>query len=759
MAILYFEKKIIFFGATVVVLAFVVGVMIGSYSNDGTSQDSEMMKIPVADRSVLSDEEMIDSAINDVSTDNLREYLKNLTKEPHIAGQKRDKELIKWIRESWESFGFDTTETAEYDFLLSWPNQTNPNKIYLLDKNGTIKFTSKHKEEEIRKGDDHPNFVHAFNAYAPAGDVEGQLVYVNYGRIEDLKELEDLAGEDFLKGKICIARYGKIFRGNKVRNCQDKGAIGVILFTDPENVAPLGTEPKNVYPNTMFLPGSGIQRGTTYIGEGDPLSPKWPSVENAYRVEPEEVDGLPKIPAQPIGYDDAKQLIEKLGGMDSPKSWKGGIDAEYKIGGSFKSPWEGWKVRLKVNNYRGTVKSSNVIGYIRGEVEPDRYVILSNHRDAWGYGSVDPSSGTAQLMEVTRVLGQLKANGWRPRRTLVFCSWASEEYGYEGSYEWVYHHLSKLMHRTVGLVNTDICVAGPIVNPQASPMLRDVFVNALKAASNPTNSSHRSYYDFWKKWTNQDNNGEEIEPKVGYLGSGTDHAAFAFYAGIPALNYIFQFDRKKYKIASLYPTYHTGYETFHLIDKIVDPDFKIHKTCAQTTIHALMELAESTVLPYNVEQLPKEMKNILESFDKANYTKKLNDNGVTLEHIEKAIDDFANATAKFRKSVEEDKTIRCDPMRLRMINDQMMQLERVFVMDGGLPERPDTRHAVFAPGKYNKYGGAGFPAIPDLLYESEKLVKGTPEHKKRWNTIKQHVSDLMIMIQSAARFLKPLHEI
>ena len=109
-----------------------------------------------------------------------------------------------------------------------------------------------------------------------------------------------------LKGKICMARYGKIFRGNKVKNCQNAGAIGVILFSDPGDIALLGTEPENVYPNTIFLPGSGIQRGGTGtpLQKGDPMSPGWPSVKNAYRLSPEDLKdlgSLPKIPAQPIG--------------------------------------------------------------------------------------------------------------------------------------------------------------------------------------------------------------------------------------------------------------------------------------------------------------------------------------------------------------------------------------------------------------------------------------------------------------------------
>ena len=172
----------------------------------------------------------------------------------------------------------------------------------MLDGNGNTIFTSQHKEKELREGDDHPEFVHAFNAYSPPGTVEGDLVYVHYARVEDLQKLKTELGID-LKGKICMARYGKIFRGNKLKHCQDAGAIGIILFSDPGDVALQGTEAENVYPNTIFLPGTGIQRGGTALLKGDPLSPGWSSVPNAYRLDPKdpEVRGLPKYQHNQLG--------------------------------------------------------------------------------------------------------------------------------------------------------------------------------------------------------------------------------------------------------------------------------------------------------------------------------------------------------------------------------------------------------------------------------------------------------------------------
>lgn len=89
--------------------------------------------------------------------------------------------------------------------------------------------------------------------------------------------------------------------------------------------------------------------------------------------------------------------------------------------------------------------SPNVIGYIRGSVEPDRYVMIGNHRDAWGFGAIDPSSGTAQMLEIARILGKKLETGWRPRRTIIFLSWGAEEFSLIGSREFVEDYRIKLV--------------------------------------------------------------------------------------------------------------------------------------------------------------------------------------------------------------------------------------------------------------------------------------------------------------------------
>ena len=151
----------------------------------------------------------------------------------------------------------------------------------------------------------------------------------------------------------------------------------------------------------ILFQGTGIQRGSYFLADGDPLSPDWPSVPNAYRLNPEDVTNLPKIPSQPIGYDDAKVILEYMDGLPVPEEWQGAINVTYNIGGSTKN---GYKFKLSSHNYFSDVKSSNIIGYIKGKFEPDRYVMLTNHRDAWGYGAIDPSSGNNYIHYIIIVI-------------------------------------------------------------------------------------------------------------------------------------------------------------------------------------------------------------------------------------------------------------------------------------------------------------------------------------------------------------------
>ena len=139
---------------------------------------------------------------------------------------------------------------------------------------------------------------------------------------------------------------------------------------------------------------------------------------------------MPKIAGLPLSWKDAKPILENMDGPVAPREWQGGLPIEYRLGG------ERVRVHMKVSMDNRVSPNYVVEGRIRGSELPDEWIVLGNHRDGWEFGGVDPSSGTASLMETTRAFGGLLKSGRRPRRTLVFCSWDGEEVGLTGSTEW-----------------------------------------------------------------------------------------------------------------------------------------------------------------------------------------------------------------------------------------------------------------------------------------------------------------------------------
>ncbi|XP_073868716.1 glutamate carboxypeptidase 2 isoform X3 [Macaca fascicularis] len=392
--------------------------------------------------------------LDELKAENIKKFLHNFTQIPHLAGTEQNFQLAKQIQYQWKEFGLDSVELTHYDVLLSYPNKTHPNYISIINEDGNEIFNTSLFEPPPAGYENVSDIVPPFSAFSPQGMPEGDLVYVNYARTEDFFKLErDMKIN--CSGKIVIARYGKVFRGNKVKNAQLAGATGVILYSDPADYFAPGVKS---YPDGWNLPGGGVQRGNilNLNGAGDPLTPGYPANEYAYRRGIAEAVGLPSIPVHPIGYYDAQKLLEKMGGSASPdSSWRGSLKVPYNVGPGFTGNFSTQKVKMHIHSTSEVTRIYNVIGTLRGAVEPDRYVILGGHRDSWVFGGIDPQSGAAVVHEIVRSFGTLKKEGWRPRRTILFASWDAEEFGLLGSTEWAEENSRLLQERGVAYINAD----------------------------------------------------------------------------------------------------------------------------------------------------------------------------------------------------------------------------------------------------------------------------------------------------------------
>ncbi|XP_013407202.1 N-acetylated-alpha-linked acidic dipeptidase 2-like [Lingula anatina] len=716
-----------------------IGLVIGFLARQNGDQVSQVARQLVAE----ADPSISGKLINEIDANNIRDNLRYLTTKPHVAGTAADWEQAEYIRKLWIEQGLEA-EIVGYDVLLSYPNISKPNMVSVVNSSsGKVEFASAVTEKILNPDQNQTGVLPPFNAFAPAGTVEGDLVYVNYGREQDFEQLTRDLGIN-VTDKIAIARYGKIFRGDKLKAAHKFGAKGLILYSDPADYAISGVD--KVYPDSWWLPGTGAQRGNVVMTKGDQLTQGYPATEWAYRSQDKVLKAqLPQIPCQPIGYDDAKVLLRELGGSDSPEDWKGTLhNVAYSLGPGFKSgsKFQNLNVKLEVHNYNVRRMTYNVIGTIKGKVEPDRHVLVGNHRDAWVFGALDPSSGTATMLEVTRAFGKLKKAGWSPRRTLKFCSWGAEEYGYPGSTEWVEENMKSLLTQAVAYLNCDTAVRGNYsFRGRASPLLKAAMLSATRKVKDPHNADI-TVHDTWAKYDPA--GGTLNEPRVNVLGAGSDFTPFIQHVGIPVTDQTYTYT-SAWKISS-YPVYHSVYETFEIMEKFIDPDFTCHKAVAQVLAELARNLADSLLLPMN----PADYASAIETFANASFSsfggifaKK---DGISFDGLYSAVKNFSSAANEFSKKIENvDKN---NPLAIREINDQMLMLERAFIDPQGLPGRPLFRHIIFAPSSKNIYAASSFPGLSDLMYG---LDENGPE--EQWEEVKKHLAVIVYTIQAAAKTL------
>uniref|UniRef100_A0A8I5ZMS5 N-acetylated alpha-linked acidic dipeptidase 2 n=1 Tax=Rattus norvegicus TaxID=10116 RepID=A0A8I5ZMS5_RAT len=640
--------------------------------------------------------------LSEMKAENIRSFLRSFTKLPHLAGTEQNLLLAKKIQTQWKKFGLDSANLVHYDVLLSYPNETNANYVSIVDEHGAEIFKTSYLEPPPDGYENVTNIVPPYNAFSAHGMPE-------------------------------------------VKNAMLAGAMGIILYSDPADYFAPGVQP---YPKGWNLPGAAAQRGNVLNlnGAGDPLTPGYPAKEYTFRLPVEEAVGIPNIPVHPIGYNDAERLLRNLGGTAPPdQSWKGSLNVSYNIGPGFSGSEYSRKVRMHVHNINKITRIYNVIGTIRGSTEPDRYVILGGHRDSWVFGGIDPTTGTAVLQEIARSFGKLVNGGWKPRRTIIFASWDAEEFGLLGSTEWAEENAKILQERSIAYINSDSAIEGNYtLRVDCTPLLHQLVYKVAREISSPDDGfESKSLYESWLEKDPSPENKER--PRINKLGSGSDFEAYFQRLGIASGRARYTKNKKTDKYSS-YPVYHTIYETFELVQNFYDPTFKKQLSVAQLRGALVYELADCVVIPFNIQDYAKALKNYAASI--FNLSKKhdqqLRDHGVSFDPLFSAVKNFSEAASDFhRRLTQVDLN---NPTAVRIMNDQQMLLERAFIDPLGLPGRPFYRHIIFAPSSHNKYAGESFPGIYDAMFDIENKA----DTHLAWAEVKKHISIAAFTIQAAA---------
>jgi N-acetylated-alpha-linked acidic dipeptidase len=622
------------------------------------------------------------------------EELKILTAEPHIASSPEDHKTAEYVAQKFRAAGLDT-EIVPYRVVMNQPKVV---KVEAYAPDGHTVMTGPTKEHV--EGDpyqDDPRVVMPFNGSSGSGDVTGDVVYANYGRLEDYDELA--AQHIDLHGKIVICRYGGNFRGVKVYIAEQRGAVGVLIYTDPQDD---GYYKGDAYPQGPWRPESGVQRGSVqYLFKypGDPETPgvaSTPDLPDSARTPWEKSGNQPKIISIPISYHDATPILQALKGPSVPQGWQGALPFRYHIGPG------GVTVHLVSQQDYKLRTIWDVVGKVKGSQLPDEWVVTGNHRDAWVYGAVDPNSGTAALLEAVHGVGALLKQGWRPKRTLVYCSWDAEEEGLIGSTEWVEQH-AKALENAVAYFNVDVAVSGPDFSGAAVPSLKQFLRELTRSVQSPAGST------VFQQWKNHQAGSAERRPsnaptapgeevRVGDLGSGSDFTPFLQHVGVPSTDI---------GSGGPYGVYHSVFDNYAWFTMNADPKFVYLQEMARVLGIEGLRMADTDVLPYDYVAYAREISSYIDAAKKKAEEKKIG--SLDFGPAQSAAQRFA-AAAEQVHGLQTAAT--GDRARL---NGALRKTETAFTTEAGLPNRSWYKHTIYAPGEYTGYAAVVIPGVNEAI--------------------------------------------
>ncbi|MCH2355379.1 MAG: M28 family peptidase [Pseudomonadales bacterium] len=664
-----------------------------------------------------------------LDADDMDAWLRELSSAPHHVGSTRGLEVVEFVAAKFRSWGYDT-EIAEYEVLFPSPRIRELELVY------PSRFTASLTEDSLAEDPSTSNIddlLPPYNAFSIDGDVEGELVFVNYGTPDDY-EILDRYGIS-VDGKIVIARYGGSWRGIKPKLAGEKGAIGTIIYSDPEDD---GYGAGDTYPQGPFKHESAVQRGSvmdmpTY--PGDVLTPFVGATADAERLAIADATTITRIPVLPISYRDALPLLEAMGGEVVPAQWRGGLPITYHLG-----PGPA-RVRMKLEFNWDMVTAYNVIATMAGSEYPDEWVIRGNHHDGWNHGAADPISGLVALMSEARALGELAAAGKGPRRTVIYAAWDSEEQGLIGSTEWVEHHAAELDQHAVAYINTDGNSRG-FVNIGGSHVLEKMANEVMRAVVDPQTGVSVAA----RRRARLEVNGDQAvraelknrsDMRISPLGSGSDYTPFLQHLGIASLNIGFGGE-------SSGGSYHTLYDTYEHYSKYRDPGMSYGVALAKVAGRVTMRLAYASRLPFEftaladnislyIDQIEELADNMREETLETNariesgvYNLALDPTrtlGPPTPKPEVPYFNFAplkNALAELEsESSSYASWVQGGAAATAQENNLLYTSERELTRDDGLPGRPWFTHHIYAPGFYTGYGVKTIPGVREAIEQRQ----------------------------------------
>lgn len=665
-----------------------------------------------------------------LNAENLRTRLKYLTRHPNHVGSPGAKENAEWIAAQFRSWGFDT-RIDEYRPLFPTPKERLVELV--APTRYRLKLAEPALKEDATSGVTKDRLP-TYNAYSADGDVEAEVVYVNYGIPADYEELAR-RGID-VKGKIVLARYGGSWRGIKPKVAAQMGAIGCLIYSDPRDD---GYGQGDVYPKGPWRMEQGAQRGSVVDMPqypGDPLTPEVGATVDAERMTREEAPTIMKIPVMPISYGDAQPILAAMEGPVAPTAWRGALPLTYHLG-----PGPA-RVHMKLSFNWDLTPAYDVIAVMQGSDYPDEWVIRGNHMDGWVFGAGDPLSGLVALMEEARAVGELAKTGWRPKRTIVYAGWDAEEPGLLGSTEWAEDHATELRAKAVAYINSDGNGRG-FMGVDGSHQFERMITQVGAAVTDPE-TNVTALQRLKAALSVQGDREVDTRPdlRLSPLGSGSDYTPFLQHLGIPSLNIGYGGEGGD-------GAYHSIFDSYDLYTRFGDGTFEYGVALAQTAGRVTLRLANADVLPFRYSNLAENVKGYLTQVEKLADDKRVeterHNRMVTSGAFDLAADprltyvapgeevpvpylNFApiqNAVSRLEASASKyDRLLDSamgqgglDGAQLRRLNGILQGMEQRLLRAEGLPRRPWFRHQIYAPGFWTGYGVKTLPGVREGIEE------------------------------------------
>jgi N-acetylated-alpha-linked acidic dipeptidase len=643
---------------------------------------------------------------------------KALSRETHVAGTPAQARTRDYVIAQMKSWGLET-EVRGYDIWMPQPTSVSVSRVSPDPKSFAL-------AEPPVKGDPTSALAQypTVNGYSGQGDATAEVVYVNYGLIEDYAQLDSMGVS--VKGKIAIARYGRSFRGIKAREAEKHGALALLIYSDPQDD---GFVVGDVYPDGPMRNSNGVQRGSILNPDGDPSTPGYGSTAGVPRLAPDKMD-ISHIPVVPIGYGNAAELLKYVKGSGVPRGWQGGLAFHYHVG---PGPV---RARVAVSDDRANKPLKPIFdtfGIVRGSEFPNELVIIGGHRDGWGPGTADNVSGTVSVLEAARAIAEEVTAGARPKRTIIFATWDAEEWGLIGSTEFVEDDSLRLSREAVAYFNQDVAAQGPRFGGGGSPALRPMLRDVARSVPDPNGKG--SVYTEWRRAAAIP---DSAEPAMGDPGGGSDFAGFANHLGIPIAEWGF---------GGQGGVYHSQYDDYAWMTKFGDPGFVYHAAAGRVAAAMVLRIANADVLPYDYVEFARTMRRYLPPIDKSITEHHWNVSTTTLraaiDHLEREATSFATV---------RDSVLAAAPNRaaVERANQALMRVERTLTRPEGLRSRPWFRSLVYVADENNGYANMPLPSVNEAIRANdERLTKAEVEDlAARFERATQAVADARDALRS-----------